>query len=78
MRFNLVMHALEAAGGSFLFDEERRVVFAGGIIHGVNQVPCLPSDPFVGVSILLKLLRLLSSLSPVALVAASYRSLKAI
>ena len=53
MHFNLVMHALEAAGGSFLFDEKRRVVFAGGIIHGVNQVPCLPSDPFVGVSILM-------------------------
>ena len=47
------MHALEAAGGSFLFDEERRVVFAGGIIHGVSQVSCLPSDPFVGVSILM-------------------------
>ena len=53
MRFNLVMHALEAAGGFFFFDEERRVVFASGIIHGVNQVPCLPSDPFVGVSILM-------------------------
>ena len=53
MRFNHVMHALEAAGGSFFFDEERRVVFAGGIIYGVNQAPCLPSDPFVGVSILM-------------------------
>ena len=52
MHFNLVMHALEAAGG-FFFDEERRVVLAGGIIHGVNQAPCLPSDPFVGASILM-------------------------
>ena len=47
------MHALEAAGGFFFFDEEHQVVFAGGIIHGVNQAPCLPSDPFVGASILM-------------------------
>ena len=51
-RRNDVPHAAKAADRAFLFNEEQRVVLAGRVIHRVDQVPLLPSDPFVGAAIL--------------------------
>ena len=45
---------LEAAPGTFLVDEEHRVMLAGGVVHGDDEVPSLPRHPFVPAAVLVE------------------------
>ena len=47
------MYAPETAGRTFFVNKEHGVVFAGGVIHGDDQVPLQTDDPFVGAAILM-------------------------
>ena len=48
----ITSHAPQAARGAFLFNEEHRVVFAGGIVQGGDQILLLIGYPFVRAAVL--------------------------
>ena len=48
-----LFHTLKTAVRSFFVNEEETVVLVGGIIHGVDQVPLLAGNPFMGAAVLM-------------------------